>query len=70
MSEVALARLWHVPDGTTCLLLKDPAAQTWEVRVIRAEQVLRTEHFTSPIIAMAEAKQWRSAFDWRIEPVQ
>jgi hypothetical protein len=68
MSEVALARLWHMPDETTCLLLKDPAAQTWEVRVVRAEQVLRTERFTSPIVAMEEAKQWRSSFDPSFAP--
>lgn len=63
MGEVALARLWHVPDGTICLLLKDPSAQDWEVRVIRAERVLRAEHFMNPIVAMEEAKQWRTSFD-------
>lgn len=63
MGEVALARLWHIPDGTTCLLLKDPHAENWEVRVVRAEHVLRTEHFASPIVAMEEAKHWRTSFD-------
>ncbi len=63
MGEVPLARLWHLPDGTTCLLLKDPAVETWEVRVTREQAVFRSEHFSSPIAAMEEAKQWRSAFD-------
>ncbi len=63
MSEVALARLWRVPDGTTCLLLKDPSARDWEVRVMREDLVLRAEHFANPIVAMEEAKQWRSSFD-------
>ena len=62
MGEVALARLWHLPDGTTCLLLKDPAIENWELRVVRAEAVLRREHFSSPIVAMEQGKQWRSAY--------
>ena len=63
MDEVALARLWHLPDGTTCLLLKDPRAENWEIRVARGTDVLRSERFASPIIAMEEAKQWRSSYD-------
>jgi hypothetical protein len=63
MGEVPLARLWHLPDGTTCLLLKDPRAENWEIRVARGTTVLRSERFGSPIVAMEEAKQWRSAFD-------
>ena len=43
MREVALARMWHLPDGTSCLLLKDPRAQAWEIRVTRGNVVLRTE---------------------------
>ena len=60
MAEVALARLWHFPDGTQCLLLKDPQAENWEVRVVRGTETLRTEHFGNPIVAMEEAKQWRA----------
>jgi hypothetical protein len=63
MLEVALARLWHLPDGTICLLFKDPRAENWRVRVTRGEDTLRTEAFGSPIVAMDEAKQWRAAYD-------
>jgi len=63
MGEVPLARLWQLPDGTTCLLLKDPAVETWEVRVSRGPTVCRSEHFNSPIVAMEQAKQWRASFD-------
>lgn len=63
MVEVALARLWHLSDGTACLLLKDSSAENWRVRVMRGTEILRTEAFGSPIVAMDEAKQWRSAFD-------
>lgn len=67
MSEVALARLWQLPDGTSCLLLKDPRADNWQLRVVRGERVLRAEHFGSPIIAMEEAKTWRAAYDRSVE---
>ena len=63
MVEVALARLWHLSDGTACLLLKDSSAENWRVRVMRGTEILRTEAFGSPIVAMDEAQQWRSAFD-------
>lgn len=63
MREVALARMWLLPDGTSCLLLKDPRAHSWELRVIRGGIVLRTEHFGSPITAMDHAKQWRTVFE-------
>ena len=63
MVEVVLARLWHLPDGTACLLLKDSTAENWRVRVVRGTETLRTEAFGSPIVAMDEAKQWRVAFD-------
>lgn len=63
MGEVPLARLWQLSDGTTCLLLKDPRAVNWEVRVARGERVLRRESFSNAIVAMEEAKQWRGAFD-------
>ena len=68
MDEVALARLWHLPDGTTCLLLKDPRAENWEIRVARGANVLRSERFASPITAMEEAKQWRSSYDHPLLP--
>ena len=63
MVEVPLARLWHLSDGTACLLLKDSTAENWRVRVTRGTEILRTEAFGSPIVAMDEAKQWRLAFD-------
>jgi hypothetical protein len=62
MGEVPLARLWQLPDGTTCLLLKDPRALNWEIRVLRDGATLRTEHFGNPLIAMDEAKVWRAGF--------
>ena len=63
MGEVPLARLWQLPNGTTCLLLKDPRAENWQVRVVRDNVTLRTEAFGSPIVAMEEAKQWRPVYD-------
>jgi len=63
MAEVPLARLWHLPDGTTCLLLKDPRAENWEARVERGRTVLKSERFGSPIVAMQEAKVWRASYD-------
>jgi len=62
MGEVPLARLWHLPDGTTCLLYKDPRAENWEVRVSRDAKTLRSERFGSPIIAMEQAKAWRASY--------
>ena len=53
-----MARLWQLPDGTQCLLLKIPRADNWELRVVRDRDTLRTEHFSSPIVAMDEAKLW------------
>jgi hypothetical protein len=67
MGEVPLARLWHLPDGTTCLLLKDSRADNWQVRVIRDGATIRAEHFGNPIVAMDEAKQWRAAYDRSVE---
>jgi len=63
MGEVPLARLWRLPDGTTCLLLKDPRAENWEIRVERDRSVLKSERFGSPIIAMEEAKLWRTSYE-------
>jgi hypothetical protein len=67
MGEVPLARLWQLPDGTVCLLLKDPRAENWELRVVRHTDVLRTERFGSPIVAMDEAKTWRASYDRTVE---
>jgi hypothetical protein len=67
MGEVPLARLWQLPDGTCCLLLKDPRAENWELRVVRASDVLRTERFGSPIVAMDAAKIWRASYDRTVE---
>jgi hypothetical protein len=69
MVEVPLARLWHLPDGTACVLLKDSIAENWRVRVTRGAETLRTESFGSPIIAMDEAKLWRASFDRTVERV-
>jgi hypothetical protein len=63
MGEVPLARLWQLPDGTVCLLIKDSYADNWRVRVHRGSQTLRTEAFGSPIVAMEEAKQWRGLYE-------
>jgi hypothetical protein len=68
MGEVPLARLWQLPDGTLCLLLKDPHAENWQLRVVRGADVLRSERFGSPIVAMDVAKQWRTAYDRSLEP--
>lgn len=70
MGEVPLARLWRLPDGTTCLLLKDPRAENWEIRVERDRSVLKSERFGSPIIAMEEAKQWRASYDASPQPAR
>jgi hypothetical protein len=67
MGEVPLARLWLLANGTFCLLLKDPRAENWELRVVRNNATVRSEHFGSPIVAMEAAKQWRATFD---TPVQ
>ena len=61
--EVPLARLWQLPDGTSCILLKDPAADNWRLRVVRGADVLRTEQYGSAIVAMDEGKRWRAAYD-------
>lgn len=63
MREVPLARLWQLPDGTSCLLLKDPDTENWQLRVTRGGDTLRSERFGSPIIAMEEAKQWRVSYE-------
>lgn len=67
MGEVPLARMWQLPDGTSCLLLKDPRAENWQLRVVRGAEIIRTEYFGSPLVAMDEAKRWRSAFDHIVE---
>jgi len=67
MGEVQLARLWHLPDGTFCLLIKDPRTENWQLRVVRGGETLRSEHFGSPIVAMNEAKVWRASYDRSIE---
>ena len=66
--EVPLARMWQLPDGTTCLLLKDPRAENWELRVTRGVESLRSEHFSNPIVAMEEAKRWRPTYDRSLQP--
>jgi len=60
--------LWQLPDGTTCLLLKDPRAENWELRVMRHDGVLRSERFGSPLVAMSAAKTWRVAYDGAVAP--
>ena len=68
MGEVALARLWRLPDGTTCLILKDPEADAWIVRVVRGDIVLRSEQFSNAIVAMEQARHWRISFDPNFQP--
>jgi hypothetical protein len=63
MGEVPLARLWQLSDGTLCLLLKDPRAENWELRVVRNDETLRSEHFGSPIVAMDAGKVWRTSYE-------
>ena len=63
MGEVPLARLWQLPDGTSCVLLKDSRAENWQLRVVRDSTTLRAEVFGSPLVAMTIAKEWRVAFD-------
>ena len=63
MAEVPLARLWKLPDGTSCLLIKDSGAENWQLRVIRGGETLRSERFGNPIVAMDEAKRWRALYD-------
>ena len=70
MGEVPLARLWQLPDGTSCLLLKNPRADNWEIRVLRGSETIRTEHFGHPIVAMEEAKQWRALYDHAVEAIR
>jgi hypothetical protein len=47
--------------------MKDPRSDTWELRVTRGSEILRAEHFGSPITAMDQAKQWRSVYDPAME---
>jgi hypothetical protein len=68
MGEVPLARLWQLPDGTACLLIKDARAENWQLRVVRGEETLRSEHFGNPIVAMDQAKHWRTSYDRSFEP--
>jgi hypothetical protein len=67
MGEVPLARLWHLSDGTFCLLVKDSRAGNWQARVIRANETLRSEAFGSPIVAMEVAKRWRALYDRSVQ---
>ncbi len=68
MGEIPLARLWQLPDGTRCLLVKDPRDENWQLRVVRGDETLRSEHSGSPIVAMDEAKVWRPSYDRSLEP--
>jgi hypothetical protein len=68
MGEIPLAKLWQLPDGTRCLLVKDPRAENWRLRVLRGDETLRSEHFGSPIVAMDEARVWRASYDPSFEP--
>jgi hypothetical protein len=67
MAEVPLARLWQLPDGTSCLLLKDGRAGNWRLCIMCSGQTLRSEHFGNPIVAMDQAKQWRTSYDQSVE---
>jgi hypothetical protein len=52
-----------LPDGTSCILLKDPSAENWQLRVVRGTEVLRTEIYGSALVAMDEGKRWRASYD-------
>ena len=67
-TEVPLARLWQLPDGTSCILLKDPSAENWQLRVVRGAEILRTEIYGSAIVAMDEGKRWRASFESVVQP--
>jgi hypothetical protein len=60
--------LWQLTDGTTCILLKDPLVDNWRLRVMRGADVLRTEQFSSAIVAMEQGKRWRDGFDPSAKP--
>jgi hypothetical protein len=62
MSDIPLARVWQLPDGTECLLFKNAVANKWELRVVRGDETLRTEQFGNPIAAMDQGKSWRPSF--------
>lgn len=70
MGEIPLARLWQLPDGTTCLLSKDSRIESWELRVTREGVTLRRERFGSPIVAMDAAKEWRLSYDPAFQPAR
>ncbi len=68
MSEVALARLWQLADGTCCMLLKDSPR-----RQLAAARHPRDQHAASnisggPTVAMDAAKRWRSSYGHLVEP--
>ena len=67
MSEIPLARLWQLDDGTLCLLLKNSQTESWELRVVRQNDIIRSEHFGHPVVAMDEAKTWRLLYDSSFE---
>ena len=67
MGDVPLACLWQLPDGTSCVLLKDSRADNWQLRVFRDSATLRAEVFGSPLVAMTIAKEWRAEFDPAVE---
>jgi hypothetical protein len=66
-AEVPLARLWQLSDGTACMLVKDRSALNWRLRVVRGDTTLQTEQFDSPIVAMDQAKLWRTWYEPEIE---
>jgi hypothetical protein len=66
--ENPLARLWQLADGTCCLLLKDPRAEHWELRVAREGRTLRSERYGSVLVAVQEGKQWRASYDSTLQP--
>jgi hypothetical protein len=68
MAEVAVARLWQLANGTSCVLLKDSRAANWELRVLRGSDIIRSEYFGSPLVAMDAAKAWCAYYDGSREP--
>jgi len=67
MGEVPLARLWQLPDGTSCVLFKDSSAENWQLRVVRNDSTLRSEMFGSALVAMNTAKEWRATYELALD---
>jgi hypothetical protein len=61
-----LVLFWKRKDGVRCVALKRPAttakSKRWEVRVVRASRVIKSEVFDTFLAAMRAAESWRGDF--------